>query len=40
MVSSVSPNQGPVSGGTTVTVTGTGFTGVPAVRFGTKSATS
>lgn len=36
VVSSVSPNQGPASGGTTVTVTGTGFTGVTSVRFGTK----
>ncbi|MEU0674680.1 IPT/TIG domain-containing protein [Streptomyces sp. NPDC006172] len=40
VVSSVSPNQGPASGGTTVTVTGTGFTGATAVRFGTKLATS
>ncbi|MEU0057576.1 IPT/TIG domain-containing protein [Streptomyces sp. NPDC006334] len=40
VVSSVSPSQGPASGGTTVTVTGTGFTGATAVRFGTKLATS
>ncbi|MFJ9742936.1 IPT/TIG domain-containing protein [Streptomyces sp. NPDC101166] len=40
VVSSVSPNQGPAAGGTTVTVTGTGFTGATAVRFGTKLATS
>ncbi|MEV6183324.1 IPT/TIG domain-containing protein [Streptomyces sp. NPDC052015] len=40
VVSSVSPNQGPASGGTTVTVSGTGFTGATAVRFGTKAATS
>ena len=40
VVSSVSPNQGPPSGGTTVTVTGAGFTGATAVRFGTKTATS
>jgi hypothetical protein len=40
VVSSVSPNQGSTSGGTTVTVTGSGFTGVTNVRFGVKSATS
>ncbi|MEV5385972.1 IPT/TIG domain-containing protein, partial [Streptomyces sp. NPDC052721] len=40
VVSSVSPNQGPESGGTTVTITGTGFTSVLAVRFGAKAATS
>lgn len=39
VVSSGSPNQGSVSGSTTVTVTGTGFTGATAVRFGTKTAT-
>ncbi|MFG2024169.1 IPT/TIG domain-containing protein [Streptomyces sp. NPDC048825] len=38
VVSSVSPNQGPAAGGTTVTVTGTGFTGVTSVRFGAKSS--
>ncbi|GCB43150.1 IPT/TIG domain-containing protein [Streptomyces sp. NL15-2K] len=38
VVSSVSPNQGPTSGGTTVTVTGTDFTGVTNVRFGVKTA--
>jgi hypothetical protein len=40
VVSSVSPSQGTASGGTTVTVTGTGFTGATAVRFATKTATS
>ncbi|MGV9993742.1 IPT/TIG domain-containing protein [Streptomyces sp. NPDC003374] len=40
VVSSVSPSQGPASGGTTVTVTGTGFTGATTVRFGTRTATS
>ncbi|MFF6783708.1 IPT/TIG domain-containing protein, partial [Streptomyces sp. NPDC012510] len=40
VVSSVSPNQGSVSGGTTITVTGTSFTGATAVRFGSKAATS
>ena len=39
-LSSVSPNQGPSSGGTTVTLTGTGFTGATAVRFGTTAAAS
>ncbi|MDN0194554.1 IPT/TIG domain-containing protein [Streptomyces sp. S.PNR 29] len=38
VVSSVSPNQGPASGGTTVTVTGSGFTGASLVRFGSKTA--
>jgi hypothetical protein len=40
VVASVSPSQGPASGGTTVTVTGAGFTGATAVRFGTNTATS
>ena len=40
VVSSVSPNQGPAAGGTTVTVTGTSFTGATAVRFVSKAATS
>jgi hypothetical protein len=40
VVSSVSPNQGAAAGGTTVTVTGTSFTGATAVRFGSKAATS
>ncbi|MEU9287903.1 IPT/TIG domain-containing protein [Streptomyces sp. NPDC048275] len=39
-VTGLSPNQGPVSGGTTVTLTGTGFTNVTAVRFGGVAATS
>ncbi|MEU7769309.1 IPT/TIG domain-containing protein [Nocardia sp. NPDC049190] len=34
---SVSPNQGPASGNNSVTLTGTGFTGATAVRFGTVS---
>jgi len=33
-VTAVSPATGPSSGGTAVTVTGTGFTGATAVRFG------
>ncbi|MFB7460710.1 IPT/TIG domain-containing protein [Streptomyces sp. NPDC056188] len=39
-VSSISPAQGASSGGTVVTVTGTGFTGVTAVQFGGGAATS
>ncbi|WP_331767693.1 IPT/TIG domain-containing protein [Embleya sp. NBC_00896] len=39
-VSAVSPAQGPASGGNTVTLSGTGFTGTSAVKFGTTSATS
>jgi hypothetical protein len=38
-VSSVSPTSGPTAGGTSVTITGTNFTGVTAVKFGTVSAT-
>jgi large repetitive protein len=33
VVSGVTPNSGPTSGGTTVTVTGTGFTGATSVSF-------
>ncbi|NGO44057.1 IPT/TIG domain-containing protein [Streptomyces ureilyticus] len=40
VVTSVSPNEGPAAGGTTVTVNGTGFTNVTSVRFGTKPAPS
>jgi hypothetical protein len=38
-VTSISPNNGPVAGGTTVTVTGTGFTGIstPTCQFGSTS---
>ena len=39
-VSAVSPTSGPSTGGTSVTVTGTGFTGASAVQFGTTAATS
>jgi outer membrane protein assembly factor BamB len=39
-VTAVSPTKGPVSGGTTVTVTGTSLTGATAVRFGSVSAKS
>jgi DNA-binding beta-propeller fold protein YncE len=39
-VSRLSPNAGPAVGGTSVTITGTGFTGATAVSFGATSATS
>ncbi|MFF8786351.1 IPT/TIG domain-containing protein, partial [Streptomyces sp. NPDC015125] len=38
VLSSVVPSSGPAAGGTTVTLTGTGFTGATAVRFGGVSA--
>ncbi len=37
-VSGTSPGKGPVSGGTEVTITGTNFTEVNAVRFGAETA--
>jgi hypothetical protein len=39
-VEKVSPHGGPTGGGTTVTITGTNFTGAKAVRFGSSNATS
>jgi hypothetical protein len=39
-VSSVSPNSGPVAGGTAVTITGTNFATGATVTFGTASATN
>jgi hypothetical protein len=39
-VTSISPTSGPTAGGTTVTVTGTGFTGATKVVFGAVAATS
>ena len=39
-VSSVSPAKGPTAGGTSVTITGTNFTGATAVNFGANNATS
>ncbi|WP_235445011.1 beta strand repeat-containing protein [Streptomyces sioyaensis] len=39
-LSSVSPNQGPTSGGNTVTLTGTNLTGTTEVDFGATPATS
>ena len=38
-VTGVNPNTGPISGGTPVTITGTGFTGATTVTFGGKPAT-
>ena len=39
-VTKILPTSGPLIGGTTVTVTGTGFTGATSVKFGTTAATS
>jgi len=39
-ITSVSPNQGPTTGGTSVTITGTNFIGTTAVKFGATNATS
>ena len=39
-VTSVSPAEGPSTGGTTVTITGTGFTAANGVEFGGVAATS
>lgn len=39
-ISTVTPNTGPTVGGTTVTITGSGFSGANGVRFGNTSATS
>ncbi|MEV0537913.1 IPT/TIG domain-containing protein, partial [Kitasatospora sp. NPDC050463] len=38
-LSALVPNQGPVSGGNTVTLTGTNLTTATAVTFGTSAAT-
>ncbi|MGH6760857.1 MAG: IPT/TIG domain-containing protein [Phyllobacterium sp.] len=38
-ISSVAPNIGPATGGTVVTITGTGFTGATAVTIGGTAAT-
>ena len=35
----ISPNTGPATGGTTVTIAGSGFTGTPTVTFGSTAAT-
>ena len=39
-VTSVSPTKGPTAGGTTVTITGTNFTGAKEVKFGSVAAKS
>ena len=39
-VSGVSPATGPLAGGTSVTITGSGFTGETAVHFGSAAATN
>lgn len=39
-ITSISPNNGPVAGGTTVTITGSNFTGATSVKFGTVNAAS
>lgn len=39
-VTSVSPSSGPSAGGSSVTITGTGFTGATAVKFGATNAGS
>jgi hypothetical protein len=39
-VSAISPNSGPTSGGNSVTIGGSGFTGATAVYFGSTAATS
>ena len=39
-VTAVSPNTGPPSGGNSVTISGSGFTGATGVDFGTNPATS
>ncbi|WP_460627337.1 IPT/TIG domain-containing protein [Intrasporangium mesophilum] len=39
-VSAVSPNGGPTTGGTVVTITGTNLTGATSVKFGTATGTT
>lgn len=39
VVSGISPSEGPIAGGTTVTVTGSRFTGATGVNFGAAAAT-
>lgn len=38
VLTSIAPNNGPVAGGTSVVLTGSGLTGVQAVRFGAQNA--
>ncbi|MGV9638762.1 IPT/TIG domain-containing protein [Nocardia rhamnosiphila] len=39
-ITSLSPTSGPAAGGTSVTITGTGFTGPTTVRCGATAATT
>ncbi|MDZ5637369.1 beta strand repeat-containing protein, partial [Janthinobacterium sp. GMG1] len=39
-ITAVSPASGPATGGTAVTITGTGFTGVTALKFGANNGVS
>jgi subtilase family serine protease len=39
-ISSIAPGFGPTAGGTTITITGTGFTDTPAVHIGSLPATT
>lgn len=39
-INTINPSQGPTTGGTTVTLTGTGMTGSTGVRFGSTNAPS
>jgi hypothetical protein len=39
-ISKIKPNKGPAAGGTTVTITGSGFTEATSVQFGSTPATS
>ncbi|MEQ8175518.1 MAG: InlB B-repeat-containing protein [Syntrophomonadaceae bacterium] len=39
-VSGISPNNGPEAGGTSVTITGTSFTGASSVKFGSNDGTN
>jgi plastocyanin len=39
-ITKLSPNKGPAAGGTSVTITGTNFTGATTVKFGSTNATS
>ena len=36
-ITGISPSSGPFTGGTVVTITGSGFTGATSVKFGTTS---
>jgi hypothetical protein len=40
LVTKVEPTSGPAAGGTSVTITGAGFSGATAVKFGSTNATS